>query len=137
MKTFIFSILVLLATTAAWSETGCRMIEHADHNEAICIGNEKPVREQVPQAQGKREPVMKTAPITEPSQQADPVNSDKNPSAPAANQSAGTSTPVQNAAPTTRGTSETAAEHLARRKALAIQNSQKIKGTTAPAPAAQ
>lgn len=137
MKTYILSILVLLAATAAWGETGCRMIEHVDHNEAICIGDEKTVREQLPQAQGKREPVMKTAPITGPSQQAVPVTADITPSVPAANQTAGTPTPVQNAAPTTRVTSETAAEHLARRKALAIKATEKNRVNTAPAPAAQ
>ena len=132
MKTLILSILVLLVTTVAWSETRCQTVVHADHDEAICTGDEKPVSEQIPRAQGKREPVIKATPITPPSQQAEPVNTDITPSVPAENQTAETPTPVQNAAPTSHGTSETPAELLARRRALAIQNTQKIKAIAAP-----
>lgn len=137
MKTLILSILLLLVSSVAWGEAGCKTVVHADHDEAICTGDEKPVSEQNTQVQGKSEPALSAPQITKPLQQAEPVNSYTTSSVPAENQTAETPTPVQNAAPAARGTSETAAEHLARRKALAIQNTQKIKGNTAPAPAAQ
>lgn len=135
MKAVILSMLALLATSAAWGETGCRTVEHPDHVEAICVGDEAPVREQIPRAQGRREPVeVTTVPLP---QQADPAARTRlTPPATSSNQNqpAGGTTPVQNNASTSHGTSETPAEHLARRRALAIQNTQKIKAIAAPAP---
>jgi len=137
MKAVILSILALLATSAAWGETGCRTVEHPDHVDVICVGDEAPVpvREQIPRAQVKREPVDLT-PVPS-SQQADPAARTRlTPPATSSNQNqpAGGTTPVQNNASTSHGTSETPAEHLARRRALAIQNTQKIKAIAAPSP---
>ena len=133
MKAIILSILALLATSAAWGETGCRTVEHPDHVEAICVGDEAPLREQIPRAQGKHEPdATKTVPSP---QQADPAaRTGLIHPATSSNQKqpAGGTAPVQNNISTSRGTSETPAEHLARRRALAIQNTQKIKAIAAP-----
>ena len=135
MKAVILSMLALLATSAAWGETGCRTVEHPDHVDVICVGDEAPVREQIPRAQGKLEPdTTKTVPSP---QQADPVaRTGLTPPAKSSNhnQAAGATVPVQNDAATSRGTSETPTEHLARRRALAIQNTQKIKAIAAPVP---
>ncbi len=123
MKIITLSALMLLASSVAWGETACRTVDYPDHTEVICNGNEKSIPDQKASSTATRaiaNPAVQREPIA-----AAPIT----PPAPAKTQTASTTTPAitESASPTHR---ETAAEHLARRKAHAIRNTAALSNTT-------
>ncbi len=44
MKTLLITI-ALLIPTLAFAHTDCKIVQYEDHNEAVCIGDEKPIPE--------------------------------------------------------------------------------------------
>lgn len=128
MKTSIILILAMLSYSVAWAETTCQSVEYPDRTEAICIGDEKAVPEQ-----------NSLAPRTQPSsvertiRQTPPVSATTS-TPPVTTQAQPVSTPSpSNTNPAVvRQGPETAAEHLARRKALAERNSLKLLNSVAP-----
>lgn len=131
MKTSIILFLTLLATSAAWAETACKTVEFPDHSEAICVGDEKATLDQNSPAAATRTPAIpNTTGNVTPQDSAVKATPDKTP---AAQTIPMTSTlPATNEATTTRNKPETAAEHLARRKALAERTTRGLSSGTAP-----
>ena len=132
MNTCLLSLMLVFAASVASGETKCYTVEHPDFNEAVCTGDEKtiadktelaPPRTTVSEAEQAQQPTPKVhaMPATERgTAKVPPVSS-----APAA-------AAVQVPAPHASGTAkETAAEHLAKRKALAIQNKARMSAPAA------
>lgn len=123
MKIITLSALMMLASSVAWGETACRTVDYPDHTEVICNGNEKSIPDQKASSTATRA-------IVNAAVQRDPIAAAAvTPPAPAKTQTASTSTPAITgaASPTHR---ETAAEHLAKRKAHAIRNTAVLTNAT-------
>ena len=123
MKVITLSALMLLASSVAWGETACRTVDYPDHTEVICNGDEKSVPDRKASSTAMRAIVhtaVQQVPIA-----ATPVT----PPAPAKAQAAYTATPpVPEAA--SQKHRETAAEHLAKRKAHALRNTAVLTNAT-------
>lgn len=123
MKIITLSALMLLASSVAWGETACRTVDYPDHTELICNGDEKPVTD-------RKAASTATRAIVNPAVQRDPIAAAPvTAPAPAKAQAAYTATPPvpETASPTHR---ETAAEHLAKRKAHALRNTAVLNNAT-------
>jgi hypothetical protein len=133
--TYLALLLLALSASAALGETKCYTVEHPDYNEAVCTGDEKAVVE-------KTEPGQVRTRVAEAVQvQSVP----KAPAMPPAERGPAKIQPVSTISPALQAPSpgaggparETAAEHLAKRKALALKNKARISGaadTAIPAP---
>lgn len=131
MKKIIISALMLLTSSVAWGQTACRTVDYPDHTEAICDGNEKAVPEKNSSSQALRitpDPAVKSPPIEAPPY-ATPSDTVKS-------QAVSTSMPASIEAVSSKHR-ETAAEHLARRKAHAIRNTAVLSNTINLAPAVE
>lgn len=113
MKTIHFAmVLVLLAAVAYGGETKCFTVEHPEYNEAVCEGDGKGVANKTAPSTSAK-PAATAAPTVVSEPVAEPAK------------------PASTAAPAARAAKpgkETPAERLARRKALAIRNSQQNSG---------
>lgn len=133
---YLASLLLALSASVACGETKCYTVEHPDYNEAVCIGDEKTVVEKAEILQ----PRTKVAEAAEPVQSAPKVHG--MPAAergPAKIQPISTAPSAPQAPSATAGApaKETAAEHLAKRRALALKNKARISGaadTATPTP---
>jgi hypothetical protein len=126
MKTTFFSILFVFSIAPAWAETSCKAIEYPDRTEAICIGDEKAALEQ-----NTSPPIQRStsnAPLQDRTSLATPTKA----IAEAKTPSVLTPTLSKSETTVTRHTQETAAEHLARRKALAERTSNNLSGRATP-----
>lgn len=127
MKTSLLSLLLVFAASVACGETKCYTVEHSDYNEAVCIGDEKTIVEKAEVSQ----PRAKVAEAAEPVPSAPKVHG-----MPAAERGPAKMLPISNTSSAVQAPSastgspakETAAEHLARRKALAQKNKARISG---------
>lgn len=126
MKIITLSALMLLASSVAWGETACRTVDYPDHTEVICNGDEKSVPD-------RKAFSTVTRAIVDPAVQRNTIAAaPETPPAPAKTQAASTTTPPipEAASPTHR---ETAAEHLAKRKAQALRNTAVLTNATSMA----
>lgn len=132
--TYLATLLLAFSASSALGETKCYTVEHADYNEAVCTGDEKAVAEKAKAEAGQvRGGGGETGQV-----QASP----KVHAMPAAERGPAKIQPVSTVSPAVQTPSatagapakETAAEHLAKRKALAQKNKARISGAAVSAP---
>lgn len=125
----VIILLLVVQSSTVWGATVCKTIEYPDHDEAICIGDEKYISETK---------AVNAPPLRDTTENIS--DSRKTPSWPAPPKTQQTT-----AAPSTAPSipdvhpicnfHETTSEHLARRKALAIKNTNALSvNITPPAP---